>query len=880
MMNHGKSNNSSVSIHELSYLLRFCVLTIKTINPQAMILKPFLIVTGVLAISLNMQQARVSESEFNTSVYADMSKGKFDQLNLLYYTNLKTLDLSENGIQVMPSSYDNLQALNKLILNRNSNLNLNSVYDFVSSPLNSLSVNRCGIYHVSAGISKLSALENLDLSHNYLSVLNYEMAALKKLKHIDLSNNLLVRLDYAPNFWWNLESIDVRNNPDLDMKSFYNALLYLDNLNVIKMSGLKKVPSNFKDLPSKNIIVENAPDIQFDGALASNTTIVRIDFYGEIKALNSIINEANASQSLTEMKLNCGLKELPTALINATSISTLDISNNSISSIDLLKDLSHINVLNLSGNPLSSDQIATLSDFLPETEIVFDPVDIQAPEPLNFSAPIADKDVPFETKTIDVSKNTNLVFGDARFSVPANAFLDKDGQVVNGPVKIEYRDLSDPASIILSGVPMKYDSAGNQYNFSSAGMFEFRAFDETGNELQPNPENAIDMSFESRTNASEYSMYAFNEDENRWTPANMRSNVDNRDLNVGSKLKSTDWAKYLTLSGFSSRIAANRIYTEHVSFKVRKHRKSNGFVFQFQRHDLKLPKNVKRLSQVRALQGYQLAYDGDNYGEDLNYLDSISCIMRDVYRKELRTTGFAKSAPVFINDVRLEPSSDPNNKILVIEYKDTTLRYPVYPYLEDKNTDNMVRYSSRFLLKYNRRNKITQRKNSNIERGLKSEIRKIEHDMKRAGFDIKIDQYEEELKRYALKSMDNVRAFRSVAMPNFGVVNCDVIKRLNRPEYVLASFYATDKADRSISVVYYVDYKEVMILPQTDLTKVLIDAKSDFSLVFLDDKGAIGILPKERLNTFDYSKTTCKIPIEFIDTENLSVAEIKDLIMV
>ncbi len=57
-------------------------------------------------------------------------------------------------------------------------------------------------------------------------------------------------------------------------------------------------------------------------------------------------------------------------------------------------------------------------------------------------------------------------------SVPANAFVDANGNPYKGAAKLKYREYTDALSIALSGIPMTYDSAGVSYTFESAGMFD------------------------------------------------------------------------------------------------------------------------------------------------------------------------------------------------------------------------------------------------------------------------------------------------------------------------------------------------------------------------------------------------------------------------
>ncbi len=55
--------------------------------------------------------------------------------------------------------------------------------------------------------------------------------------------------------------------------------------------------------------------------------------------------------------------------------------------------------------------------------------------------------------------------------VPANSFVHLSGEMVSGSVEISIEKYTSLSDIILSGIPMKYDSAGIEYDFTSAGMY-------------------------------------------------------------------------------------------------------------------------------------------------------------------------------------------------------------------------------------------------------------------------------------------------------------------------------------------------------------------------------------------------------------------------
>lgn len=80
----------------------------------------------------------------------------------------------------------------------------------------------------------------------------------------------------------------------------------------------------------------------------------------------------------------------------------------------------------------------------------------------------------------------------SKLVVPAAAFMNDRGQLVEGEVDIKYREFHDYIDFFLSGIPMVYDSAGVQYNLESAGMMEIYA-EQNGTRVQMVPGKSIDV---------------------------------------------------------------------------------------------------------------------------------------------------------------------------------------------------------------------------------------------------------------------------------------------------------------------------------------------------------------------------------------------------
>lgn len=121
--------------------------------------------------------------------------------------------------------------------------------------------------------------------------------------------------------------------------------------------------------------------------------------------------------------------------------------------------------------------------------------------------PLPGADVPFSSYKVSV-KNGGIIRHKtgSTVTIPANAFAVSDGSVLKDSITIEYREFHTPYNIFLSGIPMKYDSAGVNYTFESAGMMEIKGHD--GNkELVMNSKKEITVSMASANEQTDFNLY-------------------------------------------------------------------------------------------------------------------------------------------------------------------------------------------------------------------------------------------------------------------------------------------------------------------------------------------------------------------------------------
>ncbi len=97
-----------------------------------------------------------------------------------------------------------------------------------------------------------------------------------------------------------------------------------------------------------------------------------------------------------------------------------------------------------------------------------------------------------------------------RIFIPQNAFVDANGNEVKGNVTIDYREFRDPVDILVSGIPMDYDSGGVKNHFVSAGMFEMNA-SVNGQEVFLAPGKNVDMKFAVVDTGDDFNFYKLDE---------------------------------------------------------------------------------------------------------------------------------------------------------------------------------------------------------------------------------------------------------------------------------------------------------------------------------------------------------------------------------
>ena len=139
---------------------------------------------------------------------------------------------------------------------------------------------------------------------------------------------------------------------------------------------------------------------------------------------------------------------------------------------------------------------------------------------------------------IQLKRGGTLVFDE-------DAFVDSDGNPVTGEVEIQWEEFHSLGDIMLSGIPMKYDSAGVAHNLESGGMFTFSG-SQNGNDVHIAKGKKAEVNLASIQDTPCYNFYEMDEESGDWkyettaTGDPIEEVEDPKDQSVAKEKRKTD----------------------------------------------------------------------------------------------------------------------------------------------------------------------------------------------------------------------------------------------------------------------------------------------------------------------------------------------------
>lgn len=139
---------------------------------------------------------------------------------------------------------------------------------------------------------------------------------------------------------------------------------------------------------------------------------------------------------------------------------------------------------------------------------------IEAVAALAVMPPITGLDVPFKSYAVSTSEGMTIETATGTtIEIPANAFVDKDGNPITGTVDIKFREFHDATDIIASGIPMHNPETGEF--METAGMFEIKG-EQAGQEIFVKGDKDIQVNLASFNEGDDFNFYKLGQKDCRW----------------------------------------------------------------------------------------------------------------------------------------------------------------------------------------------------------------------------------------------------------------------------------------------------------------------------------------------------------------------------
>lgn len=771
------------------------------------------------------------------------------------HKEIEKLVVANNYITTLPDFVKELNQLRYLDLSKNMTIDLDqSLEQLKGIKLESLNLSECGLAYIPFKIGKIKSLKRLDLSNNHLIDIPFYLGKLKKLESLDLSNNELKSLDYGVWKCKNLKHLNLSGMRGLDMKNICMNMQTLKQLQSVSISYVNDtLPEEFGLVNTRQWMIDNSVLSYMPSTIESNPVVEEISFEScESTEFETISSSLGKIQNLKKLRISNSISAIPSGLEEIDQITSLDLSHNKLTSLPISeKDFPNLTELVLYGNDFSEEEWKKIQAAFPNCTIMSNNTPKASSEVVvskngtTVQPPLPQISLPINQKKISTDVSNVLNFNGTEIKIPKDAFVDKNGNKVTGPVTLKYAQFDDPLEIFLSGIPMKYDSADVSTYFQSAGMFDISATS-NGEEVFLDQGKEIELNFASNSTEDGYSLYSLDSESGQW------SNEGGTKLDPNAIQGNYD---YFMLPGTMRLPAKPSLSLPEIGVAVVKNKGRHYFEIN-DKHD-------------SYLKGEQLNYPKTLINSKYNLVPLYEKDARKV-KKELKkyyAHGRNYTGTKVAIDVTFHPSENNDYFVLSILHPDTLLEIPMKLEFFRNSFEKEQKYYKTFWKKYSK--SVDKEKDSNEDKIAKYEKKLADYEAALKDYeDLQRDYYENHKYEYAA---------RSIVISKMGTWNCDRIPRMDKPEALALKFKGIGDGDFNPKAVTILDYTDVgtMYFLAKDIT---IESKNKIGVMAFDKDKCAFISPKEfselRKNSSGKQITA---EVEVLDATELTEEAIKSL---
>lgn len=456
--------------------------------------------------------------------------------------------------------------------------------------------------------------------------------------------------------------------------------------------------------------------------------------------------------------------------------------------------------------------------------------------------------VDYSTYTVSNQKGAQLTHTtNSKIKIPKNTFVDKNGKTIIGEVTIQYREFHDAADIIVSGIPMAYDSLGKKYNFESAGMFDIKGT--KNNEAVFIKEgNTIQVEMASQNSENHFNQYYLDTLKRNWEHLK-------KDIAFPISSEKIDNSGGVINKNFVS--PSKKIIQLEQLAKVILPKRKDSVGVVYQNKIQKLPNPILPNKPVKANEkkpSFEIESDYKEYPE----LAAFDHVLFEVGAENKNYT--PKLHDVTWNDLKItEGPQKGKNYLLTLIYRSRKEQLIVYPVLnevdfEKANTiyeSKLKTYENLLVKKQNEEKRLlAELESKQTAYVLEIKKKQLELEKERAQMVLNSSQLEQQNLASNFNQMSNTtRATRIFEISRFGIFNSDCPRSIPNAETIVPVFItATSNKFMYADYVYLINHsiKQVYALDKDNGFKIQISPDSEYSICLFNKKD-IFVCNKEQL---------------------------------
>lgn len=375
--------------------------------------------------------------------------------------------------------------------------------------------------------------------------------------------------------------------------------------------------------------------------------------------------------------------------------------------------------------------------------------------------PIAAANISSAMYLIEAGKDSVLSYvSGSQIMVPANAFLDENGQVVSGQVELSYREFHNSADVFLAGIPMTYDSAGETFHFETAGMMEIAA-KQNGKNLRTNPNAIIQVKMVSAKQDDRFNTYFLDTTNKRWEY-----------LSQGNYVKQQQQPAPKTPLAKSNNKGKQQLTgDEALKQQSEEYRKLCDAVTQVETEKPVAPKKLEKKKSR-----FSIKVDEKEFPELAAYNNLKFEVVNEAEYD-------SKKADVLWEDVQLKRIDASQNYEIMFSKGNTHYSVTATPAMEEKDYEAAKKVFDQKYKEYEV--KLAERKaeQEKLKEELIARSKAIEEKIQK-----EIEAQQQRIKDYEAALQQSSLFYRMFSVQNFGTWNCDQPQRLPTGASVVASF--------------------------------------------------------------------------------------------